>query len=48
MNVVYDFIPGVCLGIEFHTDVGIYCVLNLFIVRIMFVNDEMLEELENE
>lgn len=48
MNTLFDFISGVSLGIEFHGDVGVYCVLSLFIVRIMFVNDEVMEELERD
>lgn len=48
MNTLFDFIPGVSLGIEFHGDVGVYCVLNLLILRIMFVSDEVMEELERD
>lgn len=48
MNTLVDFIHGVSVGIEFHRDVGVYCVLNLFIVRIMFVSDEVMEELERD
>lgn len=48
MNFCFDLIPGMCLGIETHYEAGIYLVLNLLIVRLMWVSDEVAEELESD
>lgn len=45
MNIGLEFVRGASLGVEFPGD-GMYAVLHLLILRIFFLSDELLKEME--
>lgn len=47
MVVSIDFMRGVCVGIDFPGD-GIYCALFLGILRVMFMSNEVYNELRDD
>jgi hypothetical protein len=47
MNIYMEFVRGMNVGIEFPGD-GYHCVIHLLILRIMFVSDEIMEEVKDD
>jgi hypothetical protein len=46
MCIAFEFITGVQVGIEFAPEVGIHCILNLGVVRIWFVDINIVKDKE--